>query len=685
MWGSLKSLPPWGSVFDRSLNLHVTRKHNIPSKDRTGKGKAVAVQEVIGGISNTDFTSQSEECLKLEDVSNISTDLDYDGLIIDAFAEIKVQKLCSSVGLPSMDVSTFRSSTDRFYGLSPKSDPPEKYLVHAPKTLDDSYDAFTDEVSLTSQLKHVLPIPLVVAYDVTSHNPLGAPLMLFKCPSVIPLSSVYLDMSCEDQCVIAVQIAELLGTMNLIHFETVGRIESTKATIASKDNFSLDVVNMSIFQTTNWHYIDDEYPVPEDPTPHKHHNLKKFFLWFHEINLKDLCEKLEETHDKLCEIYNGSSDQRKNLFEDLTQTCDEAQKAYAQAFMIHRRLVDLIEEMDAISMFRPENVIPVLVRRSFTPQDILVDAVDGAWKVTSIINWTFCDTLPEVLAHEPPTWLWNTSINTPDGFTAWYNGDERAEMEEGSEEQYDEGYGSEQEMDTEQIDMEQINHLFNSFADQPAEETPEVAQNDDGPMEEGPSNAQDTSDSASISPGHPPDSTPQDDNAIVKAHFDEAIEKHVPGYLEDAYGKGKWSRELWTHTGRPLNIGFYAEQCEDFIAEWEDFNEIPEECRWQRLQFVEPPWQPPSEIEDEVEDENEEADADPDPDPDPDTSEDSEEVDEKAQAHKLKADPERNRGQDGPQAMDQASGDTTHDEEKGMARGTDENVYEGEDDDIFMD
>ena len=478
-----------------------------------------------------------------------------------------------------MDISIFTSNTDRFYGLSPKSGRPDKYLVHVPKPLDDNCDEFESEVSLTSHLKGLLSIPSLIAYNVTSHNPLGAPLMVSKRPSVVPLSSVYLDMSCEERCDIAVQIAKLLGKMNLVHFETVGSIESIKVTIASKDAFSLDAVNTSIFQTTNWHYIDDEYPVPEDPTPHKHHNLRQFFLWFHEINLKDLREKLGEINDKFCEIYNGPSDQRKNLFEDLTQTCDETRKAYAQAYMIHRRLVDLIEEMDAKSMFRPENVIPVLVRHSLTPQNFMVQAADGAWNVTSIMKWNFCKTLPEELAHEPPTWLWNTSIDTPDGFAAWYTGDERAETEEGSEEEYDEGYGSEEEQE---LDIEQITYLFNSFADQPAEEGPEGAQDKDGPMEEGLSNAQDIASSASI-PNLPLEdslnSPPLDGGATVKAYFDETIERQVPGYLENAYGKGTWSRKLWTHTSRQFDISFYAEQCEDFILEWEAFNEVTEERR----------------------------------------------------------------------------------------------------------
>ena len=460
--------------------------------------------------------------------------------------------------------------------------------------------------------------------------------------------------------------------MNLAHFETVGRIESTKATLASKDDFSLDSFNTSIFQTTNWHYIDDEYPVPEDPTPHKHHNLKEFFLWFHEINLKDLGEKLGETVNKLDEIYNGPLDQRKKLFDDLSQTCDEAQKAYAQAYMIHRRLVDLIEEMDAKSMFRPENVVPVLVKHSLTPQNILIDVVDGTWNVTSIINWTFCETLPEVLAHEAPTWLWNTSTDTTDRHFVWYDPNERAETEEGSEEEYDSCYGSdeEQEMDVEQeMNIEHMNYLVNIFADQPAEETPEVAQNQDDNVEEGPSNAQGTADSASISPEDPLNATPpDDDDTIVKAHFDKAIEKQVPGYLEDAYANGTWSRKLWTQTSRQLDIGFYAEQCEDFISEWEAFSGIPDERRWQRLQPVDPLLLHPIENEDD--------------------GSEGEELDEdgaEAQDQDIQEGSKQSKDQSMPQTKDQTSEkDDIEVEEKDKARGIDENVYEGEDGDIFM-
>ena len=68
---------------------------------------------------------------------------------------------------------------------------------------------------------------------------------------------------------------------------------------------------------------------------------------------------------------------------------------------------------------------------------------------------------------------------------------------------------------------------------------------------------------------HDPTLNLSDENAALKAHFDAKAAAVLPGYLEDAYGRGRWLRRIWTHARNEIHDPYLLDRAEQLQKEWE--------------------------------------------------------------------------------------------------------------------
>ena len=67
---------------------------------------------------------------------------------------------------------------------------------------------------------------------------------------------------------------------------------------------------------------------------------------------------------------------------------------------------------------------------------------------------------------------------------------------------------------------------------------------------------------------HHPNDDLSDENLALKSHFDAAAAAVLPDYLEDAYGRGRWLRRIWTFARSGANNAWYVELIKELPKDW---------------------------------------------------------------------------------------------------------------------
>ena len=67
---------------------------------------------------------------------------------------------------------------------------------------------------------------------------------------------------------------------------------------------------------------------------------------------------------------------------------------------------------------------------------------------------------------------------------------------------------------------------------------------------------------------HHPNNNLSDENLALKSHFDAAAAAVLPDYLEDAYGRGRWLRRIWTFASSGANTAWYVELIKELPRDW---------------------------------------------------------------------------------------------------------------------
>ena len=68
---------------------------------------------------------------------------------------------------------------------------------------------------------------------------------------------------------------------------------------------------------------------------------------------------------------------------------------------------------------------------------------------------------------------------------------------------------------------------------------------------------------------HDPPLNLSEENMALKAHFDAKAAAVLPAYLEDAYGRGRWLRRIWTYARNEIHDPYLLDRAEEFRKEWD--------------------------------------------------------------------------------------------------------------------
>ena len=67
---------------------------------------------------------------------------------------------------------------------------------------------------------------------------------------------------------------------------------------------------------------------------------------------------------------------------------------------------------------------------------------------------------------------------------------------------------------------------------------------------------------------HHPNEDLSDENLALKSYFDATAAAALPGYLEDAYGRGRWLRRIWTFARSGADNMWYVELIKQLPRDW---------------------------------------------------------------------------------------------------------------------
>ena len=73
---------------------------------------------------------------------------------------------------------------------------------------------------------------------------------------------------------------------------------------------------------------------------------------------------------------------------------------------------------------------------------------------------------------------------------------------------------------------------------------------------------------------HDPTLNLSEDSLALKAYFDTRITKALPGYLEDAYGRGRWLRRIWRYAKDMICDPCLLDSAERLRMEWDERSSI---------------------------------------------------------------------------------------------------------------
>jgi hypothetical protein len=285
-------------------------------------------------------------------------------------------------------VDTDESDTDDDSDGSESSDESVDSDIASSRDYDDEYWQVLDQALLLNRLQDLgIPAPRVLAFDTTINNALEAPYSIHARVGGSRLYDAIDDegMPLEGQIQIAEDLAEILVKMNAVKFDVAGRLlaDEDQDHAAGKLPLSLSSREDIKEELTVW------------PFPKGKGRLQQRRRAAH---TQRIC------HSSLYALLDES-------IEDLIR---EEQVNGARHIHTHLRqyffLQDMLQDMDQLGWFSEADKAGVessLWHVDLEPMSIMVDEVEGRWKVSGILGWDYAIALPSPLTRRPPIWLWH--------------------------------------------------------------------------------------------------------------------------------------------------------------------------------------------------------------------------------------------------------------------------------------
>lgn len=278
--------------------------------------------------------------------------------------KFKVQILCQSVGLGKVVVEWMHGGSFNRVSKITLASSGGEYILRVPRLiLEKTAQDVKDQVAITSYLASYLPVPAILAYDITFDNAIEAPYVIQKLAPGQCLDDVYdNDLPIEERLQIASLIAGLIVRIELISFPTPGRLATAPNNPDRCDDFSNLTASLIIapFRTQNW-----ELPESASSPP--------------------VADFLDALLNKRIEENNAV------LLPRWTKLCA------------------IKQEMQAKGLLNCQN--SVLWHWDLASRNVIVDRKpDNTWEVSAVLDWDGALSVPRVLSRQPPIWLWHFNL-----------------------------------------------------------------------------------------------------------------------------------------------------------------------------------------------------------------------------------------------------------------------------------
>lgn len=300
----------------------------------------------------------------------------------------KIEQLLASIGLDGFSVESLQHGytfQNCVYALKNPLNDKEQYILRVP-VLPDEEDgkcvAIDNDVALLGLLADKLPVPRVKAYSATADNAIEKPYTVQTRLPGQSLDGLWEDMTREDKHQIVDQFVELLATIESITFATAGKFTASPLPAVVTDFVTTATPTISTFLEGDEDFIKDPQVLLDRAGPHTKALLRSHINGWIPQDIKD--GKGEFTTP----LYN--------------------------------QLLKIIDELDSKGAFNDGPAPIVLHHWDLEPRNIMVDNLDGKWKICGVIDWDDCVALPRPLARRAPDWIWDFDY---EAFTGYLDND----------------------------------------------------------------------------------------------------------------------------------------------------------------------------------------------------------------------------------------------------------------------
>ena len=250
-------------------------------------------------------------------------------------------------------------------------------------------------IALLQHLSHTpIPVPRIIAYDTTTNNPLNLPYLL---QTILPgqrLDEVYDSLSTPVRCVVAEQMAALIGAIERITFATPGLVVPATST-SIPDRGVVDANAPPIPLAVN------RFPEPRNPymEPSALPPRKQPVREVTPLSVKQLLlQRLQE---------NMESDKHA-----------EGRGWLLPNWEVLRQLIEALEVDETVPTGTDGFV---LHHWDLEARNILVDPETG--RFVGVLDWDQAQALPRVLGRRAPVWLWDEGEGWEEAVRDEWDGD----------------------------------------------------------------------------------------------------------------------------------------------------------------------------------------------------------------------------------------------------------------------
>ncbi|KAL8836943.1 MAG: hypothetical protein Q9170_002704 [Blastenia crenularia] len=309
--------------------------------------------------------------------------------------QAKIEQLLLDVGLVDVTIAELQhgySFQNCVYALTSRQDPEEQYVLRVPvcPNLDRASNKCTDifqSVALLEYLAINLPVqvPHIKAYSVTANNALSTPFTIQTRLPGTSLNNVYGDLIHDDKLGIIDQVIQLILQLEKIEFLTAGTFEPSSPLADSQNDYTSNAgLTILPFNEGDQAFTKE----PASIQARTGSNLKSFLTnhlegWIaHDLNKEPESESLTVPSLK--------------------------------------KMLAMLSTFDNEETF-PNHPHPIILHHcDLEPRNIMVQHLNGSWKITGVIDWDEALALPVPLARQPPNWIWDFDA---EGYTGYFNTD----------------------------------------------------------------------------------------------------------------------------------------------------------------------------------------------------------------------------------------------------------------------